>query len=66
MYGDAQYVCYELSAYFYTDVSAHAEALCAQRGDVLWDAAAQRRVENIHDCFTDPAALSALIRHPAA
>ena len=66
VYEDEQYVCYELSAYFYTDVLAHAEALCAARGDVCWDAAAQRRVENIHACFTDPAALSALIRHAAA
>lgn len=66
VYEDEQYVCYELSAYFYTDVLAHAEALCAERGDVCWDAAAQRRVENIHGCFTDPTALSPLIRHAAA
>ena len=66
VYEDEQYVCYELSAYFYTDVLAHAEAICAERGDVCWDAAAQRRVENIHACFTDPATLSALIRHAAA
>ena len=63
---DERYVCYELSAYFYTDVLTHAETLCAQRGDVCWNVAVQQRVQKICDYYTDPDTLARLIRHLAA
>ena len=66
VYEDERYVCYELSAYFYTDVQTHAETLCAQRGDVCWDDAARQRVQNIYDYYTNAETLSKLIEHLAA
>ncbi len=66
VYEDERYVCYELSAYFYTDVQTHAETLCAQRGDVCWNDAARQRVQNIYDYYTNAETLSKLIEHLAA
>ena len=66
VYEDERYVCYELSAYFYTDVQTHAETLCAQRGDVCWDEAARLRVQNIYDYYTSTETLAKLVRHLAA
>ena len=66
VYEDERYVCYELSEYFYTDVQTHAETLCAQRGDVCWNDAAQQRVQKIYDYYTDTETLARLIRHLAA
>ena len=66
VYEDERYVCYELSEYFYTDVQAHAETLCAQRGDVCWNGAARQRVQNIYDYYTDAPTLAKLVRHLAA
>ena len=63
VYEDERYVCYELSAYFYTDVQTHAETLCAQRGDVSWNTAAQQRVQNIYDYYTNAETLAKLIQH---
>lgn len=66
VYEDERYVCYELSAYFYTDVQTHAETLCAQRGDVDYNAAARQRVQNIYDYYTDAETLGKLIFHLGA
>ena len=66
VYEDERYVCYELSAYFYTDVQTHAETLCAQRGDVCWNDAARLRVQNIYDYYTSTETLARLVRHLAA
>ncbi len=66
VYEDERYVCYELSAYFYTDVQTHAETLCAQRGDVCWNDAARQRVQKIYDYYTNAETLARLIRHLAA
>lgn len=66
VYEDERYVCYELSAYFYTDVQTHAETLCAQRGDVCWDDAARQRVQKIYDYYTNAGTLARLVRHLAA
>ena len=63
---DERYVCYELSAYFYTDVQTHAETLCAQRGDVCWNDAARQRVQNIYDYYTTPETLAKRIEHLGA
>lgn len=66
VYEDEQYVCYELSEYFYTDVQTHAETLCAQRGDVCWNDAARQRVQKIYDYYTSTETLARLVRHLAA
>lgn len=66
VYEDERHVCYELSEYFYTDVQAHAETLCAQRGDVCWNDAARQRVQEIYDYYTNAETLARLIRHLAA
>ena len=66
VYEDERYVCYELSAYFYTDVQTHAETLCAQRGDVCWNDAARQRVQNIYDYYTTPETLAKRIEHLGA
>ena len=66
VYEDERYVCYELSAYFYTDVQTHAETLCAQRGDVCWNDAARQRVQKIYDYYTSTETLAGLVRHLAA
>ena len=66
VYEDERYVCYELSAYFYTDVQTHAETLCAERGDVCWDDAARQRVQNIYDYYTNAETLAKRIEHLGA
>ena len=66
VYEDERYVCYELSAYFYTDVQTHAETLCEQRGDVCWNDAARQRVQKIYDYYTNAETLSRLVWHLAA
>lgn len=66
VYEDERYVCYELSAYFYTDVQTHAETLCAQRGDVCWNDAARQRVQNIYDYYTNAETLAKRIEHLSA
>ena len=66
VYEDERYVCYELSAYFYTDVQTHAETLCAQRGDVCWNDAARQRVQNIYDYYTNAETLAKRIEHLGA
>lgn len=53
VYEDDQYACYELSAFFYTDLRKHVEGIISQRSDVYFDEQIWGRVENIYTYYTD-------------
>ena len=53
VYEDEQYVCYEVSELFYTDLRAHVESMLSQRTDVYFDEQIWSRVENIYNYYTD-------------
>ena len=57
-YEDEQYVCYEVSELFYTDLRAHVESMLSQRTDVYFDEQIWNRVEKIHNYYTDKNVLS--------
>ena len=58
VYEDEQYVCYEVSELFYTDLRAHVESMLSQRTDVYFDEQIWNRVENIYNYYTDKNVLS--------
>ena len=52
-YEDEQYVCYEVTDLFYTDLRSHVEAILSQRSDVYFDEQVWNRVQNIYDYYRD-------------
>lgn len=53
VYEDDQYVCYEVTDLFYTDLQQHVENMVSQRSDVYFDEQIWRRVENIYTYYKD-------------
>ncbi len=53
VYEDDQYVCYEVSSFFYTDLRQYVECLISQRSDIYFDEQIWERVEKIHNYYTD-------------
>ena len=53
VYEDGQYVCYDVTDLFYTDLRAHVESMADKAGTVYFDEQVWQRVENIYDCFRD-------------
>jgi len=59
---DKQYVCYEVSHLFYSDLRTHAERLVEEEFiDARLDEDGWQRVQNIYNYFKDPENLAALI-----
>lgn len=53
VYEDDQYVCYEVTDLFYTDLRQHVESIISQRSDVYFDKQVWERVENIYTYYKD-------------
>lgn len=53
VYEDGQYVCYEVTDLFFTDLQSHAESILEQRNDGYLDDNAMQRVENIYNYYRD-------------
>lgn len=58
VYEDAQYVCYEVTDLFYTNLRQHTESMISQRSDIYFDEQVWERVENIYDYYKDRDVLS--------
>lgn len=53
VYEDDQYVCYEVTDLFYTNLRQHVESIISQRSDVYFDEQVWERVENIYTYYKD-------------
>ena len=53
VYEDDQYVCYEVTNLFYTDLRQYVESIISQRSDVYFDEQVWERVENIYAYYKD-------------
>ena len=51
VYEDDQYVCYEVTDLFYTNLRQHVESIISQRSDVYFDEQVWERVENIYTYY---------------
>ena len=58
VYEDDQYVCYEVTELFYTDLRQHVESIISQRSDVYFDEQVWERVENIYTYYKDKEVLA--------
>lgn len=53
VYEDDQYVCYEVTDLFYTNLRQHVESIISQRSDIYFDEQVWERVENIYTYYKD-------------
>ncbi len=53
VYEDGQYVCYEVTDLFYTDLRRYVESMVSQRSDIYFDEQIWTRVQNIYNYYTD-------------
>ncbi|MEA4931997.1 MAG: hypothetical protein VB071_00150, partial [Lawsonibacter sp.] len=53
VYADSQYVCYEVTDLFYSDLRQHTESIISQRTDVYFDEQVWQKVQNIYHYFKD-------------
>ena len=53
VYEDEQYVCYEVTDLFYTNLRQHTESMVSQRSDIYFDEQVWERVENIYNYYKD-------------
>lgn len=53
VYEDDQYVCYEVTDLFYTDLRQHVESIISQRSDIYFDEQVWERVKNIYNYYKD-------------
>ena len=58
VYEDDQYVCYDVTDLFYTDLRQHVESIISQRSDVYFDEQVWERVENIYTYYKDKEVLA--------
>ena len=61
VYRDEDYVVYQVSAFFYSDMHRYVDTMAAWRGDVYLDNQVWHRVEAIHDYYTDPEVLKDIL-----
>ncbi len=61
VYQDGEYVIYQVSDYFYTDLRQYVDAVAAWRGDVYLDDSVWHRVEAIRDYYTNPEVLGNIL-----
>jgi len=47
IYEDGQYVCYDVSGLFYSDLRRYVESMVSQRSDVYFDEQIWERVQNL-------------------
>lgn len=53
IYEDEQYVCYDTSDLFYTDLRQYVESMVSQRSDVYFDEQVWERVQNIYNYYRE-------------
>jgi hypothetical protein len=53
IYEDGQYVCYNVSDLFYSDLRGYVESMVSQRSDVYFDEQVWERVQNIYNYFNE-------------
>lgn len=53
IYEDEQYVCYDASDLFYSDLRRYVESMVSQRRDVYFDEQVWERVQNIYNYYRD-------------
>ena len=53
VYEDEQYVCYEVTDLFYSNLRQHTESMVSQRSDIYFDEQVWERVENIYNYYKD-------------
>lgn len=53
IYEDEQYVCYDVSDLFYSDLRQYVESMVSQRCDVYFDEQVWDRVQNIYNYYRD-------------
>lgn len=63
VYEDEQYVVFEVTDLFYTDLDAYIDYFLTTRSDIYFDEQVRRRVQNIYDYFKDPETLGGLFHY---
>lgn len=53
VYEDEQYICYDASDLFYTDLRQYVESMVSQRSDVYFDEQVWERVQNIYNYYRE-------------
>ena len=53
IYEDEQYVCYDASHLFYSDLRQYVESMVSQRNDVYFDEQVWERVQNIYNYYKE-------------
>lgn len=53
IYEDEQYVCYDASDLFYTDLRQYVESMVSQRSDVYFDEQVWERIQNIYNYYRE-------------
>lgn len=53
IYEDGQYVCYDMSGLFYSDLRQYVESMVSQRSDVYFDESLWERVQNIYHYYKE-------------
>lgn len=53
IYEDSQYVCYDVSNLFYSDLRQYVESMVSQRSDVYFDEQVWARVQNIYNYYRE-------------
>ncbi len=53
IYEDEQYVCYDVSHLFYSELRPYVESMVSQRSDVYFDEQVWERVQNIYDYYKE-------------
>jgi hypothetical protein len=53
IYEDAQYICYDMTDLFYTDLRQYTESMIAQLGGVFFDEQIWDRVQNINAYYRE-------------
>ena len=53
IYEDEQYLCYDVSDLFYSDLRQYVESMVSQRSDVYFDEQVWERVQNIYNYYRD-------------
>lgn len=66
VYEDGQYVCYNVSRLFYSDLRQYVESLVSQRSDVYFDEQIWARVESIHRYYSEHIGELLCRRQPSA
>jgi len=53
VYEDEQHICYEASAFVYSDLTEYVQSFVSQNPDIRYDEQAEKRVENIYNYYKE-------------